>query len=90
MGDTETGSWGSRELGGYIRREEARKMAGEHRQGELEVSLRMNGAEVATTRIGWPNPYEIEHGGKKWWFSGEMDGKGRPIYTDKEAKVDFR
>lgn len=24
MGDTETGSWGSRELGGYIRREEAR------------------------------------------------------------------
>lgn len=25
MGDTETGSWGSRELGGFIRREEARK-----------------------------------------------------------------
>lgn len=25
MGDTENGSWGSRELGGYIRREQARK-----------------------------------------------------------------
>lgn len=25
MGDTEFGSWGSNELGGYIRREEARK-----------------------------------------------------------------
>lgn len=25
MGDTENGSWGSRELGGYIWREEARK-----------------------------------------------------------------
>lgn len=25
MGDTENGSWGSRELGGFIRREEARK-----------------------------------------------------------------
>lgn len=27
MGDTENGSWGSRELGGFIRREEARKEA---------------------------------------------------------------
>ena len=26
MGDTENGSWGSRELGGYLRREEVRKM----------------------------------------------------------------
>jgi len=25
VGDTENGSWGSSELGGYIRREEARK-----------------------------------------------------------------
>lgn len=38
MGDTANGSWGSRELGGYIRREERRAMDRHERAAEARAT----------------------------------------------------
>lgn len=57
MGDTANGSWGSNDLGGYLRREEARAIMDrheraaeaaqvEHRAGDILVGLAIMGASA--------------------------------------------
>lgn len=76
MGDTEHGSWGSNELGGYLRREEARAMdrheraaeaaATEEAAGGVLAGLAIIGATILVTLglILWA----------VWWAVGKLAG----------------
>lgn len=76
MGDTEHGSWGSNDLGGYLRREEARAMdrheraaeaaATEHAaaDGLVALGIVVASAAISLGVILWA----------LWWASGKLAG----------------